>query len=713
MAGKQTKQEDHMNKAPTNTNPPGWLHLDRWDAAVTVGLFLASFGVYVITLAPSVFFGDSGELAAAAYNLGIAHPSGYPIYLLLGKLFMLVVPFGDMAYRMNLLSAFCAGAAVGMTYIILRHLVSGRLASAFGACILAFSMTFWLEATVTEAYTMSYVIYGFMLLSVLRWQHTGRTAWLYWLGASFGVAAAHHLTLLLFYPIIAMYIVWIRPGIIKQIKQLVKIGLVALAPLLFYVYLPIRSSVNPPNDWGNPETFSSIVYHVLGMQFSGSWFNYGLGGVLVKGGWFLDLFAHQFPWFVFPFVLVGAGLAYKKNSRLFWMLIGLVVVNILYSLAYYVPDNDYYFVHSYMVFVFFAAYTVQAFMHRLGRSSYAKYQWFSGVILGVIALSPLVSNRHTCDRSGNDLARRYAVSILESVEKDGVIFFYSEEELFTCAYLKIVEGIRPDVDLYDCKQNIFTYPIPKKQRMAEKITLAEASAFETEVVTRTHRPVYFSYRVRDDFPFIDYGVLYRVVRPNEDLGRLKDPWPHYESLRYLEDPPFYLDGYTAIVVGKIHLAQARRFWRLGDHARSDQYVAKALADAGSQSMVHKFAGYFFIETNRIDRAEQAMQRALELDPFISDSYNVLGVIAYVKGDLQRSIVHYSKALELDAKNLMSLHNRAMVYEMLGDRDSDPARKRIHYQAAWQDLNNELAIVGQNPQLVDLLHRIAGKLGASP
>ena len=86
--------------------------------AVAVGLILL---LYLRTMAPTVYGLDSAELTAGAYLLGIVHAPGSPTYLLLGHLFTWL-PFGDVGYRVNLLSA-CAGAlAVGFVYAILWRL---------------------------------------------------------------------------------------------------------------------------------------------------------------------------------------------------------------------------------------------------------------------------------------------------------------------------------------------------------------------------------------------------------------------------------------------------------------------------------------------------------------------------------------------------------------------------------------------------------------
>ena len=87
-------------------------------------VLFVSFGVYLSTLTPTVGFHDSGELITVAYTLGIAHPPGYPLYTLFGKLFITLIPIGNIAYRMNMESALFASLAVMMTYFIILKLTA-------------------------------------------------------------------------------------------------------------------------------------------------------------------------------------------------------------------------------------------------------------------------------------------------------------------------------------------------------------------------------------------------------------------------------------------------------------------------------------------------------------------------------------------------------------------------------------------------------------
>jgi hypothetical protein len=84
---------------------------------ITMTLALSSLALYVRTAAPTVLTADGGEFQFVPYMAGIAHPTGYPLYTMLGWLWSHVLPFGDVAYRMNLFSVWWAAAAVTLLYI--------------------------------------------------------------------------------------------------------------------------------------------------------------------------------------------------------------------------------------------------------------------------------------------------------------------------------------------------------------------------------------------------------------------------------------------------------------------------------------------------------------------------------------------------------------------------------------------------------------------
>src|SRR5689334_12351952 len=121
-------------------------------ASLAIGVAVTA--LYVAGACPTIFVGDSGELVTAVDRLGIPHPTGYPLYVLAGKLWTLLLPAGSIAWRMSLFSAVTAGTTVAALALLGRRLGAGPVAAATGALLLATSPSFWGEANVQRVYAL-------------------------------------------------------------------------------------------------------------------------------------------------------------------------------------------------------------------------------------------------------------------------------------------------------------------------------------------------------------------------------------------------------------------------------------------------------------------------------------------------------------------------------------------------------------------------------
>jgi hypothetical protein len=139
------------------------------DGLLAAGCCLLSLILYLQTLAPSVaaLFDDSLEFPLVAHRLAIAHPTGYPLYTLLARLFA-SGPWQNVAWGVNLLSAVSAALAVGLVYLIARRLAR-RLSAVIGALALAVSPVFWSQSVVAEVYTLNAAFVALLLWVALRW----------------------------------------------------------------------------------------------------------------------------------------------------------------------------------------------------------------------------------------------------------------------------------------------------------------------------------------------------------------------------------------------------------------------------------------------------------------------------------------------------------------------------------------------------------------
>ena len=144
------------------------------------GLLIAAglAAIYAAGACRTIYVGDSGELVAAAATLGIPHPSGYPLYVLLGWLWIQLAPVSSAAYAMSLFSAAFAGLACGLLYLLARRQGLGAAAALFGALILAFSPSFWSQAGVQRVYSLGAFFVVAVLACALEWHRTRRVGWM-------------------------------------------------------------------------------------------------------------------------------------------------------------------------------------------------------------------------------------------------------------------------------------------------------------------------------------------------------------------------------------------------------------------------------------------------------------------------------------------------------------------------------------------------------
>ena len=127
------------------------------------------FAVYAWGACRTIYVGDSGELVAAVHVLGIPHPSGYPLYVLLGKLWTVLLPVGSVAYRMSLFSAACGALAAGLLYGLCRRAALHPAAAAGAALAFAFAPSVWGEANVQRVYMLNALFVAAATCGETRW----------------------------------------------------------------------------------------------------------------------------------------------------------------------------------------------------------------------------------------------------------------------------------------------------------------------------------------------------------------------------------------------------------------------------------------------------------------------------------------------------------------------------------------------------------------
>jgi len=226
----------------------------------------AFFLLYFVTLQPSVVGHDAGEEQFVPYVFGIPHYTGYPLYLLLGKLWTIVVPLGSVAWRMNLLSAVCGALAAGLAYLCGKELTGAWLGGLLAALVAGLASLEWVWSTITGVRSLAVVFMGLTLLLAMRWEQAvregdaklaNRRLLLLALTAGFGVD--HHRTYVLLLPFLALYVLLVRWQTIQDLRLAGKALLLFILPLGLYGILPLRAAHGAPFDQFNTATWPGFV----------------------------------------------------------------------------------------------------------------------------------------------------------------------------------------------------------------------------------------------------------------------------------------------------------------------------------------------------------------------------------------------------------------------------------------------------------------------
>jgi hypothetical protein len=583
-------------------------YLKRIDSIAVLSVIVPLF-TYLMTLAPSVTFFDSGEFITAIHSLGSAHSPGYPLFIVYTKPFT-YLPFGNIAFRVNIATAFSAAVACYGVYLLVYHLLEeedvtgGKRVSILykkgialsAALTFAFSARLWLQSNHDKPYPLIAFLGAMVYYLLLLWRDRYRAgddhpAYLY-LGAFLcGLAFGAHQTMVLLLPSYAFLVISTNWRLLTRIKEMTLVAAFAVIGFSIHLHLPIRATQNPLLNWGDAKTLPQFLWHFLRRGYPVEKPDRELSLFLTQ----LNAFniPHEFTWVGLALLLIGIFAFFKKRrDEIIAYLIGiavflLVIIGYLNTPADMIFLNEEFFTPLYLLSTVFIGlgifHLLRSCLVNLSPEEISTLPVRAVTVSIILSLPVTVCALHYAenDQHDNYIAYDYAVNTLHSLPERGVLYTWGDSGAFPLWYLQGVERLREDLSIVHTPHMLFpwyldTFPELFKRSVLRTVRLnAETPERVLKMAISEQiemRPVYIDFSTRhsiqfDDFTLRQHGICYRMNRGANAISTLPDltVWDYY-SLRGLGDKMFFRDQDTSkaiMIYAYSHMESGETLMSLG------------------------------------------------------------------------------------------------------------------------------------------------------
>ena len=453
----------------------------EWIPRLFLVLFLGA--LYLLTIAPGLTWAnngaDGGDFITAAATWGVAHPPGYPVYLLVAKLFQ-QIPIGSIAFRTNLLSLISTIIAAIFIYEITVTTLKAHkfswIAGMIAALSFGLSRLVWSQALITEVYALQELLFVLILYLLLGKNDRGTNNQVLRnliVGLLLGLSLGNHLTaIFLVIPVFTLDVFNLNsrfPGngpeksAATRRFQSIKVNWTVFAcrligfllGLSFYASLFIRSKSGSPVNWGNPSNMGSFFDLVTGKIYQGYFNGFNNGFLSIKLNTWSTLIVNQVGIIGIILGFFGLIVCFRNSKSSTFLTLWIAICFLGFSLVYNSIDSYIYLIFFVMVFAIWIGWGSTKIIEGL-----SKIRSWLGIVFGILIIGwfvyfGLFETYHKVDASQDTRAEDFGVKVMETAPKDSIIITDGDRDTFALWYFHYVLKERPDLVII--ARNLLTF----------------------------------------------------------------------------------------------------------------------------------------------------------------------------------------------------------------------------------------------------------------
>ncbi|MBU1099072.1 MAG: DUF2723 domain-containing protein [Bacteroidetes bacterium] len=607
--------------------------------------------IYILTLCPTIYIGDSSEFIANISLLGISHPPGFPFYSLLNRVLITFLKFLNYTIIINYTSALFSSLTGVVLYLILSQLNIKKIIAITSALIFGVSLTLWSRSTIAEIYTIA--TFSVALISLIMLQYfikkDNRLIFLIFYLAGL-LLSQHILSVIAFFPVL-LFLILANPKFIFHPKALFLGITFFILGFSIYYYIIARSQTNPPSFFALSETFSEL-YRFLTPRVSIDLIGHSTSKIgtnsAVNLTWFIEnTFLKEF-WVFGVFALIGLFNS-KVNIKIrayFIITISLIVTYAVRSPLMLHSDLDAQYIVAYFFWSLLIGLGIDLIWQKISAVTKTKYQKLvvsvGAILLLLIPIGIFANNFKMNDKSNNVIAEALWIDTFANLPTNSIVFCTADDDAFIPFYYQNIKHEREDLTVISVptlKNKSFVQKYLSKLNLTAGVIPFEDAFIEFVIdELKSQREFFFTFRSKKTPISIDENRL----EPYGFIWRLKS-----------EHTGDDIDGE---MLSDLRMASVTNNTLLDARASLivyEKYLIPLIKNA-----------YKYEQSNNYDLAISCMNACLEINyPLdklnLGDAYFIRGAAAMKKGDSDNATTDFKKAIELNK-------NDWRAYEYLGN-----------------------------------------------